>query len=149
MSDLPKWLMGDPSVAAEHLERAREQLSQQQSEIVEDLLTVWYEWARSHREFLGHSRVSPMFRGADSSEVHDDGEARDHRLHSITAEMVDSCVSQLSVVQRSSIDLHFWNKTTPVFRKKRLGDPTQAHTIYKEAKYRLWPLLRKKGLTDG
>lgn len=149
MKEIPKWMMRDPSLVCETLEkvRMREDLTQEQSEIAEDLLQVWYDWARSHREFLGYGRISPMFRGAESSEVHDDGESRDHRLHSITAEMVDTCVSQLSVMQKSAIELHFLNKITPVFRKKRLGDPAEAHSIYRQAKSRLWPLLRKKGLT--
>src|SRR5690554_4529148 len=81
VKEIPKWMMRDPSMVAEQLERMRmrDDLTPDQSDTVEDLLQVWYDWARAHREHLGYSRVSPMFRGAESSEVHDDGEARDQR----------------------------------------------------------------------
>src|SRR5690606_38787562 len=100
---MERWMMGDPARVYERMEQMRARrksaMTQDQSAEVEALLDEWYGWARAQREFLGHSRISPMFRNADSSEVHDTGGDIDARLHNITAEMVDTCLNELKVLE--------------------------------------------------
>jgi len=124
-------------------------MTQDQSAEVEGLLDEWYGWARAQREFLGHSRVSPMFRNVDSSEVHDTGGDIDARLHNITAEMVDSCLNDLKVLERAAIEVHLRNKVQAVHRNPRLGTVEQQHRAYIDAKERLFPILRRKGLVKA
>lgn len=144
--------MGDPAKVLERIEemnsRRRSAMTDEQSQEVEALLDEWYGWAKAQREFLGHSRISPMFRNVDSSEVHDSGDDVDSRLHNITAEMVDSCLSQLKVLERAAIEMHMRNKVAAVFRNPRLGTPAQQHQAYLDAKERLFPILRRKGLVS-
>lgn len=121
-------------------------MTQDQSDEIEGLLEEWYGWARAQREFLGHSRISPMFRNIDWSEVHDTGADVDDRLHNITAEMVDACLGELKVLERAAIEVHLRNKTAAVFRNPRLGTQAQHHQAYLDAKERLFPIMRRKGL---
>lgn len=121
-------------------------MTQDQSDEVEALLEDWYHWARAQREFLGHSRVSPMFRDVESSDVHTTGQDVDVRINCITSEMVDACLSELRVMQRAAIDVHLRNKVAHVHRNPRLGTPTQQHEAYLAAKETLFPLLLRKGL---
>ena len=148
-----RWQRMDPCSVLERkqemaLRRVRG-MTQDQSDEVEALLDEWYGWARAQREFLGHSRISPMFRNVDSSEVHDSGDDVDNRLHNITAEMVDSCLGQLKVLERAAIEMHMRNKVAAVFRNPRLGTPAQQHQAYLDAKERLFPILRRKGLVNA
>lgn len=123
-------------------------MTQDQSEEVESLLEGWYHWARAQREFLGYGRVSPMFRSADAGDVHDDGDDVDARLNAVTSEMVDTCLSELTTMQRAAIDVHLRNKIVGVsiHRNPRLGTITEQHTAYQRAKDVLFPLLIRKGL---
>lgn len=123
-------------------------MTQDQSDDIEALLDEWYGWARAQREFLGHSKVSPMFRQVDSSEVHDDGFLIDEKLHSVTAEMVDACLNELAVLERAAIDVHLRNKVAAVHRNPRLGTVEQQHRAYLDAKERLFPILKRKGLVS-
>lgn len=121
-------------------------MTQDESNQVEVLLDDWYAWARAQREFLGHSRVSPMFRSVDSSEVHDSADDIDSRLHCITSEMVDACLSELGVLQRAAIEVHLRNKVAAVHRNPRLGTVEQQHQAYIDAKECVFPILLRKGL---
>lgn len=125
-------------------------MTQDQSDEVESLLDGWYAWARSQREFLGHSRVSPMFRGVDATagDVHASGADIDDRLHCITSEMVEACLSQLKVLERAAIEVHLRNKTARVHRNPRLGTPEQQHQAYLDAKEKIFPIMKRKGLVS-
>lgn len=142
--------MGDPAKVYERMEdmrlRRKSIMTPEQNEEVEALLEEWYGWARAQREFLGHSKISPMFRNIDWSEVHDTGSDVDARLHNITAEMVDACLGELMVLERAAIEMNMRNKAQAVFRNPRLGTPQQQHQAYLDAKERLFPILRRKGL---
>jgi len=150
---LERWQMGDPAKVCERMEemrlRRKSLMNDDQSEEVEGLLVEWYGWARAQREFLGHSRVSPMFRNIDWSEVHDTGTDVDARLHNITAEMVEACLGELKVLERAAIEVHLRNRGAAVFRNPRLGSPEQHHHAYLEAKEKLFPILRRKGLVKA
>lgn len=149
---MERWMMGDPAKVYERMEQMKAQrksaMTEEQSKAVDELLEEWYGWAKAQREFLGHSRISPMFRNIDWSEVHDTGADVDDRLHNITAEMVDSCLGELKVLERAAIEMHLRNKTTAVFRNPRLGTPAQHRQAYLDAKERLFPILRRKGLVN-
>jgi len=150
---MERWMMGDPAKVCERMEEIRMRrpsaMTQEQSEEVEALLGEWYGWARAQREFLGHSRVSPMFRNIDWSEVHDTGTDVDSRLHSITAEMIEACLGELKVLERSAIEVHLRNQTMRVHRNPRLGTPEENHQAYLDAKERLFPILKRKGLVSS
>lgn len=147
---LESWQYMDPAKVLERMESRQRgsQMTQDQSDDIEALLEEWYGWARAQREHLGHSKVSPMFRQVDSSEVHDDGFAIDERLHNITAEMVDACLNELGVMERAAIDVHLRNKVARVHRNPRLGTVEQQHRAYLDAKERLFPILKLKGLVS-
>ena len=143
------WRYMDPAKVIERMQAKKKSLmTQEQSDMVEELIEEWYGWARAQREHLGHSRVSPMFRQADSSEVHDDGFDVDSRLHNVTAEMVDACLSGLAVMDRAAIDVHMRNKVASVHRNPRLGTIEQQHRAYLDAKEKLFPILKRKGLVS-
>ena len=147
---LESWKYMDPAKVLERMESRKRgsQMTQDQSDDIEALLDEWYGWARAQREFLGHSKVSPMFRQVDSSEVHDDGFLVDEKLHSVTAEMVDACLNELGVMERAAIDVHLRNKVARVHRNPRLGTVEQQHRAYLDAKERLFPILKRKGLVS-
>lgn len=145
-----RWLYGDPFEIIARKQaieaRRRPRMTQEQADEVENLLEDWYHWARAQREFLGHSRVSPMFRGAESSDVHATSDDVDARLQNITAEMVDACLNELKVMERAAIEVHLRNKVARVHRNPRLGPPAQQHEAYLAAKDALFPILLRKGL---
>ena len=171
-ADLPRWMMGDPSVVAERLEEmeqrriersaagrakaAREgierlfaevKLTEDESIQIENLLMTWYEYEDRYRVALGAPRVCPSCRGHDSGEVHDDGDDRDAKINQIEAEAVAACIDELHYLQRAAISLHMRNKTGPsVWRNKRIGSIEEAHAKYQEAKLELLPRFRRRGL---
>lgn len=146
------WLYGDPAKVLERLERQSQNstLSDDQSEAVDSLLELWYRWAMSQREYLGLPRVSPMFRDAESSEVHDTVADRDMRLRNITAGMVDACLSGISAMERVAIDVYMRNRvaTFAVHRNPRFGTPEQQARAYVQAKEKLFPIMKRKGLVQ-
>lgn len=165
MADLTRFEMGDPALIYERNEaRAIRQaqkairkaaqnpfedtMTQTQSDEIEALLLEWYRWTRAQRELLGYSRVSPMFRGADSSDVHDTGDDVDARIHAATAESVDFCVNQLDMYQSAAIQVHCRNAEAgnAVHRNPRLGTIKHTREKYLEAKELLFPLMVREGL---
>lgn len=126
-------------------------MTQDQSEQIEQLLIGWYYWAKASREFLGHSRVSPMFRGskAELGDVHGDSDDTDARINSYNSEIVDACVGELPIPMRAAIGVHTRNKAAgaSVHRHPRVAQEQQ-HAIYKEAKEQLCPVLIRKGLVS-
>ncbi len=139
--------------AAQALEQlfTEEQMTQDQSDQIEELLMGWYYWAKASREFLGHSRVSPMFRGVDAElgEVHSDSDVVDAKINSYNSEIVDACLGDLLIDMRAAIGVHTRNKAvgTSVHRHPRIAIEQQ-HIIYLEAKKRLCPVLIRKGIVN-
>lgn len=123
-------------------------MTQDESAQVEALLLTWYLHERAYTPQLGAPRVSPSCRGHDSGDIHADGDDRDALLARLTAESVESCVDELTILHRMAIQTRMRNKLSgvAVFRNPRLGSPAQAHEIYQEAKAALWPKFRRKGL---
>lgn len=123
-------------------------MTQTQSDEIESLLQEWYRWQRAQRELLGYSRVSPMFRDADSSDVHDTGEDADARIHACTSASVDFCISKLDIYQSAAIQVHCRNAHAgnSVHRNPRIGTPENHHAKYAEAKAALCPILVREGL---
>jgi len=122
-----------------------ESMTQDESQQVEELLSVWFDYEDSYRPALGAPRVSPSCRGHDPGKVHDTGDDRDAKLNKITAEAVGSCVDELHYLQRAAIGVHFRNKKAGAAAH---GNPSieEQHAKYQEAKLALWPLLKRKGL---
>jgi len=166
MIELPRWAMGDPAKVAEHLEgirnrptrqeRAKERLdrafsegfmTQDESDQIEELVMTWYHWAKAGREHLGYSRVSPMFRDMDRSDVYTDPEEYDLRIAAAQAEQVDVCLNQLPAIMRSAVGIHAANQDAggEVYRNPRLTREEQ-HRVYQEAKEALYPMLRKRDM---
>lgn len=171
---MERWRMADPFLVVSRLEeqehrqharstkgraeRARagleglfkgEGMTHDQSEQIEELLMGWHYWAKAAREFLGHSRVSPMFRGskAELGDVHGDSDDTDARINSYNSEIVDACVGELPIPMRAAIGVHTRNKAVgaSVHRHPRVA-LEQQHAIYQEAKEQLCPVLIRKGL---
>lgn len=126
-----------------------EAMTQDQSAEIEELLMGWYYWAKAAREFLGHSRVSPMFRGSKAvlGDVHADSDDTDARINAYNSEIVDACVGELPIPMRAAIGVHTRNKAAgvSVHRHPRVGIEQQ-HAIYQNAKEQLCPVLIRKGL---
>src|SRR5699024_5060132 len=122
-----------------------EPMTQDESQQVEELLSVWYDYEASYRPALRAPRVSPSCRGHAPGHVHDTGDDRDAKLNKITAEAVGSCVDELHYLQRAAIGVHFRNKRAGVSVRRNPRIEEQ-HAAYQEAKLALWPLLKRKGL---
>src|SRR5690625_2628214 len=122
-----------------------ESMTQDESQQVEDVLQIWFDYEDSYRPALGAPRVSPSCRGHDPGNVHDTGDDRDAKLNKITAEAVGSCVDELHYLQRAAIGVHFRNKRAGVSVRRNPRIEEQ-HAAYQEAKLALWPLLKRKGL---
>lgn len=122
-----------------------EGMTEDQSEQVEHLLTVWYDYERSYMPALGAPRVSVSCRGHDTGDVHDTGSDRDEKLNRITAEAVGACVDELHYLQRAAIGVHFRNRhaRASVHKNPRIEDQ---HRAYQEARQALCPKLKRKGL---
>lgn len=120
-------------------------MTQDESQQVEELLQIWYDYEAAYMPALGAPRVSPSCRGHDPGKVHDTGDDRDAKLNKITAKAVESCVDQLHYLQRAAIGVHFRNKKAGAASH---GNPRieEQHAKYQEAKLALWPLLKRKGL---
>src|SRR5690348_18140252 len=125
MSVYESWLYGDPAKVYERIEererratskrakaeRARigieqlfvgEPMTQDESEKIEDLLMVWYDYERRYRVALGAPRVSVSCRDhqPDTGDIHETGADRDDRLERLTAEAVGACIAELSYHRR-------------------------------------------------
>lgn len=122
-----------------------EGMTEDQSEQVEHLLTVWYDYERSYMPALGAPRVSVSCRGHDAGDVHDTGADRDEKLNRITAESVGACVDELHYLHRAAIGVHCRNKAAgmSIHRNPRIEEQ---HTAYQQAKMALWPKLKRRGM---
>jgi len=121
------------------------------SDPAEALIMTWYYWARSYREFLWHSNISPMFRSAYSGITHDpdiEREDREAKIARQQAEQVDVCIDELPTWQmRSAVSLHAASKAAgaKVFRNPRMN-AVQLHETYLEAKTLLTHMFVRRGL---
>lgn len=126
-------------------------MTENQSQRLEQLILDWYHWARADREFLGYSRVSPMFRGVASAcgGVHDDEDEVDARIKRYNSEVVDACVGELPIQMRAAIGVHARNKAAgaAVHRNPRYNREDQ-QLIYQAAKEELCAMLVRRGLVD-
>lgn len=122
-------------------------VTKDESDQLEDMLLTWYYWARAHRPQLGHSRVSPGFKHADSSDVYDDADDQDAKVNRYIAEQVDVCLSTLPVEQRAAVGIHTANRAAgnAIYRNPRMSSEQQ-HIAYQAAKDTLLPMLRKRDL---
>lgn len=138
-----------PKHKIEQIFKEEEPMTQDQSEQIEELLIGWYHWAAASREFLGHSRVSPMFRGvkAELGDVHAEGDDIDNRINSYNSEIVDACLGELPIPMRAAVGVHTRNKAAgmSVHRSPRVAIEQQ-HAIYQQAKATLCPALVRKGI---
>lgn len=166
--ELMRWMMQDPSKVIDfkrELERnecrreskvsPRKKLEMlfnggvmtfDESEQVEELLEIWYDYEASYRPALGAPRISPSCReyiGGEGGYADDEGV--DDALNKATAESVALCVDELELMQRAAIQVHMRNKhvKASVHRHPRIEDQ---HKAYKGAKEALLELLKKKGL---
>lgn len=125
-------------------------LDQDTSAQIDDLLDTWYRYEAGYMPALGGPRVSPSCRGhvPDTGEVHDTSGDRDAKLEKATAEAVEACVDELVLLHRVAIQNRMRNKTAgaAVFRHPMLGTPERAHELYQEAKGKLWPMMKRKGM---
>lgn len=124
---------------------ARESMTQDESEQIERLLVVWYDYENAYRPPLGAPRMSVSCRDHEAGEVHDTGADRDDKLERLTAEAVGSAIDELPYLQRAAIGVHCRNAraAAQVHRNPRIADQ---HAAYHDAKAALAPLLRRKGL---
>ena len=122
-------------------------MTREDSDAVEDLLMVWYYWAKADRPQLSHSRTSPGFELMERSDVYVDSDDIDARVNAYDAEQVDVCINELPLMMRAAIGVHTANKAVgkTVFRNNRMT-PEEQHRQYQEAKVQLMPMLRKRGV---
>lgn len=126
------------------------EMTQDESDKVEDLLMTWYEYASRYRPALGAPRASVSCKEYQSGEVHDTGDAADESIEKYKAEHVQACVDELHYLQRAAIELHLRNKLCRawVFRNARLGNAEEAHRKYLDAKEAIFPMLVRAGLLE-
>lgn len=120
-------------------------MTQDESQQVEELLQVWYDYEASYMPALGAPRISPSCRGYNPGGVHETADDRDSKLNRITAEAVSSCIDELHYLQRAAIGVHFRNKYAGVSVHKNPRIEEQ-HQAYQDAKISLLPKLNRKGL---
>jgi hypothetical protein len=138
-----------------------------ESNQIEELLTVWYEWQVGYFPDLGAGRVDPTCRGFAEkdrySTIDERTDASERKAKKKAAEQVDLCVDALPWQQRAQIQIHMQWKIHPqraaareeqlnaecgacVWHVPRKVDIAGNHVIYQEAKFMLLPALRKRGM---
>jgi hypothetical protein len=138
-----------------------------ESNQIEELLTIWYQWQLGYFPDLGAGRVDPTCRGFAENDRHSTIEERtdaaERKAKKKTAEQVDLCVDALPWQQRAQIQIHMQWKIEPqraAEREAKLNAECGAsvwhitarsgiadnHVIYQEAKFALLPALRRRSL---
>jgi len=122
-------------------------MTREESEQIEELLMVWYYWAKADKFQQGYDKHAPSCRMADRSDVHATQEDIDARIDTYDAEQVDVCINELPLMLRAAIGVHTANKAAraTVFRNNRLTREEQ-HAKYQEAKTLLLPMLLRRQL---
>ena len=123
----------------------------EQSDEIEDLLAIWFDWSESYRPALGAPRASPFARMAPSTSIEHDpadaADAADERINAKLAEQVDLCIDGLPGVQyRAAIGMSMRNKRGPAVWRSNRRNIEEQHHVYQQAKELLMPLLRKREL---
>lgn len=123
----------------------------EESEEIEELLAIWYDWSQSYRPALGAPRASPFVRLAPQSNIEHDPEdaaARaDERINANLAEQVELCIDQLPGIQyKAAINLSLRNKRGPAVWRNPRQTTEESHRIYQQAKELLMPMLRKRNV---
>ena len=127
-------------------------MTREQSEEIEALLAIWYQWQvrQSHAEILSH-----YYPGEDAScrgyvcTESDEAEVEDEDAYAALddrqSEQVQCCVDALPLEARAAISVSMRNKACgrTVWRSARAGDQ---HTAYQAAKVRLLPMFAARGL---
>lgn len=120
-------------------------MTREQSERIEELLSVWYQWQirQSHRETLSHfyRPEDRTCRGYETpANAEEDSEAAYQWADDQQSEQVQLCVDALTPEQRAAISTSMRNKECGwgVWSSGRAGDQ---HEIYQAAKERLFPML--------
>lgn len=143
--------MGDPYDVVARIEeqemRRIDKMTQDESERIEELLDVWYDYEARYRPALGAPRVSVSCRDhePERGDTHATGADRDDLLSRLTADLVEKCVDELHYLQRAAISTHMRNKRSraAIYRNPLIEDQ---HRAYQTAKADLLPKLRRKGL---
>jgi hypothetical protein len=122
-------------------------MTQDQSEQIEELLSVWYRWQirQSHAETLAHfyRPTDHTCREYETPQTDaDDDEAAGLWVENQTGEQVQLCIDQLSFDQRAAISNSLRNKEVGYSVWRNRGhDTAEWHYTYQEAKERLLPML--------
>lgn len=124
-------------------------MTQDESAKVEELLLTWYRYEQSYRPALSGPKVSAYARDYRTSETKRNGldanDDADMTLERITAEAVGACVEDLHYLERAAICVHFRNRQAGanIHKNPRIEDQ---HAKYLEAKGKLWPMLKRRGM---
>lgn len=125
-------------------------MTRDQSEEIEALLAIWYQWQvrQSHAEILSH-----YYPGEDAScrgyVCTESYEAEDEDAYAALddrqSEQVQCCVDALPLEARAAISVSMRNKACgrSVWHSARAGDQ---HAAYQAAKVRLLPMFAARGL---
>ena len=149
MTTLEKWEMGDPYqvyARREAIERKLD-MTQDESEQVDEILMNWYFWTLRYKPKLGAPSRATYYTTPDSGEVHTDSEDVDDRIASEQASQIDTCISNLIWQQRSAVDVHCANRHSgnKVMKNPRI-DKAAHVAFYREAKALLLPMFRRRGM---
>lgn len=164
MSDMPRWMMGDPMPVAQSkqqrdIRRGKRETETQgiedlfmepaltlgQIEQVEELLIVWYEYEASYRPALGAPRVSPSSREYRAGGAYDCPDETDALLDRVTAEAVGLCVDELTLQERAAIQVQMRNRVARAAIHRHPRTENQRMDYY-SAREKLLGMLMAKGL---
>jgi len=122
-------------------------MTKEESDNIEELILLWYQWADRYRPNLGAPKTSLYSKKAISSNVYSDTNEVDERLNSMLAEQIEVCIDELCWQWRSVIGIHAANKATrtKIFRNPRMTNE-QHQTEYQKAKEQLLISFQKRGL---
>ena len=159
--------LGDPAIVYERMETHahrqakkairkaqnpfEDDMTEDQSTQIEELLMLWYEHTLSYRPRLGAPGVSAYAKDYRTSETkRSDSDLRDDaddKLDKIKADSVEACVDSLPVLQKSAVEMHCRAKHSgaSVIRNPRLT-LEQHHEYYLAAKVALLPMFKRREL---
>jgi hypothetical protein len=167
---MERWRFADPALVYERIEakerrrmaskggkqdRARQGLealfgggmTEDQSQKLEQYLEIWFDYERAYRPHLGAPRVSTYYRGAQSTEVHDDRDEAEYRYERSIAETLSACMDELPWQQRAAITIHCEARKTgaSVIRNPRMTIE-EHHKQYQASKLAIFGMPRMREL---
>lgn len=128
-----------------------EDMTQDESLEIEELLMIWYKQALSYWPQLDVPAASVYAKDYRTSETkrhgNDASDDADEKLNTIIAESVEACLDSLQALQRSAVEMHCAAKHSgcSVIRNPRMT-LEQHHQQYQAAKRELWPMFRRREL---